>query len=81
MKGINLKRIKTSGLADNGDDRELITIQQFARRLSISVWTARAWAYSGRIASCKCGSRLQVPTSEVTRIIEENLRPRVAPSG
>lgn len=54
---------------------DLLTVQEFARRLSISVWTARAWAYSRRIASVKVGTRLHVPASEVARVISENLRP------
>ena len=56
--------------------RELITIKEFARLLSISVWAARKWAYAGKIASVKLGSRLQIPIREVARIINDNLRPR-----
>jgi excisionase family DNA binding protein len=57
--------------------RELLTVGEFARQLSISVWTARAWAYAGKISSCKIGARLQIPTSEITRLIADNLRPAV----
>jgi predicted site-specific integrase-resolvase len=58
-------------------DRLLLPIREFSRTMGISVWTARAWAYSGRIASVKLGARLQVPVSEVDRLIAEGMRPRV----
>jgi excisionase family DNA binding protein len=57
------------------DGRELVSVKEFARLLSISVWAARKWAYAGKIASVKLGSRLQIPATEVERIIEQNLRP------
>lgn len=53
----------------------LLTIQGFARTMGISVWTARQYAYTGKIASVKIGRRLQVPASEVDRLIAQNLRP------
>ena len=58
----------------------LLPIQDFADRLGISVWTARAMAYRGEISSVKLGRRLQVPASEVQRLIKENLRPRLVPA-
>lgn len=54
---------------------ELITVKEFARLLSISIWAARKWAYQGKIASVKLGSRLQIPTAEVSRVIRDNWRP------
>jgi excisionase family DNA binding protein len=54
---------------------EVIRVREFARRLQVSVWTARAWAYRGKIASCKAGKHLLIPTSEVSRLIAENTRP------
>jgi excisionase family DNA binding protein len=68
--------LKTVPASEQG--LQLLRIQDFAARLGISVWTARAWAYAGKISSVKVGARLQVPESEVARIITENLRPRVA---
>jgi excisionase family DNA binding protein len=56
---------------------EVIRVQEFARRLQISVWTARQWAYRGKIATCKAGKHLLVPASEVSRLIAENARPRL----
>ena len=54
---------------------DVIRVQEFARRMQCSVWTARQWAYRGKIASCKAGKRLLIPTSEVARLIAENTRP------
>jgi predicted site-specific integrase-resolvase len=68
---------ETSTQATEWDGRELVSIKEFARVLSISVWAARKWAYAGKIASVKLGSRLQVPVSEITRMVEENLRPHI----
>ena len=59
------------------DEPEVIRVQEFARRLQISVWTARQWAYRGKIASCKAGKHLLIPASEISRLIAENTRPRL----
>ncbi|MHB2009537.1 MAG: helix-turn-helix domain-containing protein [Acidobacteriaceae bacterium] len=56
---------------------DVIRIQEFADRLQISIWTARQWAYRGKIASCKVGKHLLVPSREISRLIEENTRPRL----
>lgn len=42
-----------------------------------SRWSWRRDAYSGKIASAKIGRRLLIPISEVRRVMEEGLRPRV----
>jgi hypothetical protein len=55
--------------------QRLQSIKDFAASLGISVWTVRGWAYSGRIASIKLGARLMIPTTELDRLIKENLRP------
>lgn len=57
---------------------EVIRVQEFARRLQISVWTARQWAYRGKVASCKAGKHLLIPAGEISRLIAENTRPRIA---
>jgi hypothetical protein len=50
----------------------------------LSAWTWRAYAYSGRIASVKTGkgkqARLLIPVSEIERIMQEGLRPALAPT-
>jgi predicted site-specific integrase-resolvase len=54
----------------------LLTVKRFAALLGLSPWTIRHYAYSGRVASVKLGTRLMIPTSEADRLIEENMRPR-----
>ncbi len=58
-----------------GGDVELLPISEFAKRLGISVWTARSWAYRGLVASVKLGKLLQIPASEASRLVSENFRP------
>lgn len=57
--------------------QRLLSIKDFAASVGISVWTVRGWAYSGRLASVKLGARLMIPTTELDRLIEENLRPAI----
>jgi excisionase family DNA binding protein len=56
---------------------EVVRIAEAARRLQVSIWTARQWAYRGRIASVKLGKHLLIPTSEIARLIAEGTRPRI----
>jgi hypothetical protein len=51
------------------DQAEIIT--------GVSRWTWRAYAYQGKVESCKVGARLLIPVSEVSRLIAEGTRPRV----
>jgi len=44
----------------------------------VSRWTWRRWAYDGRVASVKLGKRLLIPSAEISRLVAENTRPRVA---
>jgi hypothetical protein len=60
--------------------QRLLSIKDFAASIGISVWTVRGWAYRGRIASVKLGARLMIPTTELDRLIEENLRPAIGPT-
>ena len=66
--------MKTASVTDGG----VIKVADFAKRLLISVWTARQWAYRGKIASCKAGKHLLIPASEVSRLVTEGMRPRVS---
>jgi excisionase family DNA binding protein len=45
----------------------------------LSVRTVRAWAAAGRIASCKLGSRVMIPSSEVERVVKETQRSATRP--
>jgi hypothetical protein len=38
--------------------QRLLSIEDFAASVGISVWTVRGWAYRGRLASVKLGARL-----------------------
>jgi len=56
---------------------ELVGVDTAEIMTSISRWTWRAWAYSGKIASVKAGRRLLIPVAEIRRVIAEGTRPRV----
>jgi excisionase family DNA binding protein len=64
--------------AATGKPERLISMADASERLSLSIWTLRGWAYAGKVASCKLGSRLLIPESEVDRLINESLRPAVS---
>jgi hypothetical protein len=55
----------------------LMPIKNFAATMGVSIWTARGWAYEGKISSCKISRSLLIPATEVTRLVNENLRPRI----
>jgi predicted site-specific integrase-resolvase len=57
---------------------KLHPIKDAARLLGISIWTLRKKAYEGNVASVKIGVKLLVPESEITRLIQEGMRPRLA---
>jgi len=56
---------------------KLVTIQEAAETLGLSVWTLRSWAYAGRICSHKLGKRLMISRLELDRIMSEAERPRL----
>jgi hypothetical protein len=56
---------------------EFMSVDQAEIMTGISRWTWRAYAYQGKLESCKVGARLLIPVSEVRRIIAEGTRPRV----
>jgi hypothetical protein len=56
-------------------EREYVSVAEASRITSLSGWTLRHWAYEGKIASCKIGSRLLLPLAEVRRIFAEHTRP------
>ena len=60
--------------------RQLLGVVEAADELGLSHWTLRAWAYSGRIASNKLGTRLMIPRTEIDRIVAESERPRLDPA-
>jgi len=54
---------------------EYVGVDQAEVMTDISRWTWRRYAYRGKIASTKVGSRLLIPISEVQRVMGEGLRP------
>jgi excisionase family DNA binding protein len=58
--------------------QRLLSVKDFGALLGVSLWTVRGWAYKGRVASVKLGARMMIPTSELDRLITENLRPTVS---
>jgi excisionase family DNA binding protein len=58
--------------------QRLLSVKDFGALLGVSLWTVRGWAYKGRVASVKLGARMMIPTTELDRLIEENLRPRLS---
>jgi hypothetical protein len=58
-------------------ERKFLSVVEAEQMTGLSRWTWRKHAYSGRIASSKCGSRLVLPLEEVNRVIAEGMRPRL----
>jgi uncharacterized Fe-S cluster-containing radical SAM superfamily protein len=65
--------------ADMKQERSVIGVAEFADRLGISVHCARNWAYQRRISSTKLGKLLFIPVGEIDRLIQENMKPALAP--
>jgi excisionase family DNA binding protein len=63
--------------------RLLLTMRQFAWQLGISVHTVRCWARNRKIATVRLGHRrgcrIQIPATEVSRLISEGSVPAVPP--
>jgi Helix-turn-helix domain len=55
----------------------LLGVQKAGEMLGLSPWTIRQWCYTGKIASYKMGTRLMVSQSEIDRILNDSLRPRL----
>jgi hypothetical protein len=55
---------------------EYLSVDQCEIVTGVSRWTWRLYSYQGKVESCKVGSRLLIPISEVRRVIAEGKRPR-----
>ena len=53
----------------------LVTLQEFAGLLNISVHTARHWAATRRIAIVRLGRAIRVPMREIERLVEKGTVP------
>lgn len=59
-------------------NRQLAGLEESCKILgNLSPWTLRGWAYKGKIASHKVGSRLMFDRAELDRFIKETERPRL----
>ena len=56
-------------------------VAEAAAATGLSRWTWRRWAYDGRVASVKLGTRLLIPLSEIERFVAEETRPRLPRAG
>ena len=56
---------------------EYLSVADAEAVTGVSRWTWRRWAYCGRVSSVKLGKRLLIPASEITRLVAENMRPRL----
>lgn len=52
---------------------DLLTIEQFAEKLKISVRTVREWRYRRRIPFTRIGRRLYVPAGAVESLLARNV--------
>jgi len=53
----------------------LLTINQAAERLNVSVYTIRAWVGQRRVDSVRLGRSVRVPATEIDRLVESGLTP------
>jgi predicted site-specific integrase-resolvase len=72
----------------NSSIPRLLTLQQFARRIGISVPTARVWVRQRQVSTVRFGRRrgcrIQIPETEVARLFSEGTvpaAPRVVAGG
>jgi excisionase family DNA binding protein len=57
------------------DYTRLLTVQEAARYLGLTVSCLRAWILKRRIASVRLGRAVRIPYSEIERLIEEGYVP------
>jgi excisionase family DNA binding protein len=60
------------------EHRNLLGVADAEALTGVSRWTWRRWAYDGKVGSVKLGKRLLIPSAEISRLVEENTRPRLA---
>lgn len=72
-----MRQTVTNEMNTTEPDPDLLTIDRVAMRLGISPWTVRKYCRTGTLASVKLGTRILIPTTEIYRIIGENLRPAI----
>jgi len=53
----------------------LLSTQEFADALNITVACARRWILERKVATVKLGRLVRIPATEVQRLIDSGLRP------
>jgi len=59
----------------NSQERELLSVPEFANLLGVKPSCIRRWILERRITVVKLGRLVRVPSSEVERLINAGLRP------
>ena len=59
----------------NSQPLVLLSVQEFADALNITVACARRWILERRVATVKLGRLIRIPASEVERLVQHGLRP------
>lgn len=55
------------------NNSELLSIEETARKLSLSPWTVRAHIRRGQISVVRCGRRVLIARLEISRIADKGL--------
>jgi hypothetical protein len=58
-------------------EAEFVSVARAEALTGISQWTWRQYAYRGKIASSKLGTRLLIPVKEIRRVLAAGYRPCV----
>jgi excisionase family DNA binding protein len=53
----------------------LMTVEQFAESLGVTISCVRRWLLERKISKVKLGKLVRIPASECERLISEGLRP------
>jgi excisionase family DNA binding protein len=53
----------------------LLSVQEAAKRLSLSSWTLRLWVKHGKLRCVRMGSRVLIEPSELDRLIAASRKP------
>jgi excisionase family DNA binding protein len=57
----------------------LLSVQEFAAALNITVACARRWVLERKVTTVKLGRLIRIPAGEVQRLVESGLRPARPP--
>jgi excisionase family DNA binding protein len=56
-------------------EQRLLSVEEFAKALGVTVSCTRRWLLEGKIAHIKLGRLVRIQESECKRLIDEGLRP------